>query len=419
MSSPSTGARSDRSVIAFLAFTGILLAFGIDSSLPAFDDLRGAFGLEPDSSRITLIVTWYFAGTAVGQLFYGPISDRFGRMPALRLGIGVYCLGAIGSILAPSIGWLFVSRFVWGFGAASPGMIRAAITRDLYQGDQMARVISIYMAVFLIGPIFAPAAGQGILALGSWEWVFTAALVLAAALFVWTFIFGETLDESNQRPIKLGTTLAGFKKVFTTRSTLGYTLALTFSFGGFIVFLGSAQPIIDVIYDRESEFTLWFGLAGAVMALYFVAVNRFIERHGAHRVSMFVALAGLVFSATLLIAALASDGVPTFFVWLILVAVANAFITMLTPTCYALGLRPMGELAGTASAVMGFVSTLGGSALAALVNAQIDGTVTPMAVGYVVYGSIAVGFLVWAGGGADDGPTTLRQSRFRPGRVRP
>ena len=83
-----------------------------------------------------------------------------------------------------------------------------------------------------------------------------------------------------------------------------------------------------------------------------------------------------------------------------LIGFANAFTTMLTPTCYALGLEPMGALAGTASAVMGFVSTAGGSALAAVVDAAIDDTVTPMAMGYVVYGSIALASLLWAGAAA-------------------
>ncbi len=391
------------------------MAFGIDSALPAFDDLRGAFGLDPDSNRITLIITWYFVGTAVGQLFYGPIADRFGRMPALRIGIGIYCLGAIGSIVAPSLGWLFVSRFVWGFGAAAPGMIRAAIARDLYEGDQMARVISIYMAVFLVGPVFAPSVGAGILAVSSWEWVFAAALILGAVLALWTGIFGETLTEENRRPINIGTTLTGFRKVFTTRSTFGYTMALTFSFGAFIVFLGSSQPVMDVIYGRDDEFALWFGAAGSVMAIFFFAINPFIDRFGAHRVSLFNISASVTLSVLLLILALGDDGVPPFFVWLILTALASAFTTMLTPTCYALGLEPMGELAGTASAVMGFVSTLGGSALAAIIDASIEGTVTPMVLGYVIYGTVAIGFLLWAGVDATKNPSR----RFRPGRIRP
>jgi len=392
--------RSERHVVAYLAFMGILLAFGIDAALPAYDELRAAFDLEPESNRITLIVTLYFFGMAAGQLIYGPVSDRFGRVAVLRAGILLYCLGAIGSIVAPTFGALLVSRLVWGLGAAAPGVLRAAIARDLYAGNQMARVISVMMGVFMLGPVLAPIAGEGILRLASWEWVFGSALLLAAALFAWTFRFGETLDPTNRRPLDLRATADGFRLVFGSRVTLGYTLALTFGFGGFIVFLGSAQPVIDNIYGRGDQFVFWFSAAAVLMALMFFSVNRFIDRHGAHRVAVTVAAAAVALSTLLLLVALVDDGVPPFPAWILLIGLANAFTTMLAPTCYALGLEPMGALAGTASAVMGFVSTAGGSALAAVVDAAIDDTVTPMAMGYVVYGSIALASLLWAGAAA-------------------
>ena len=399
--------RSEASVIAYLAFMGVLLAFGIDSSLPAFDDIRAAFGLDPDSNRVTLVITLYFLGTAFGQLVYGPISDRYGRIPALRLGIAVYSLGALGSILAPNFGLLLVSRLVWGLGAAAPGVLRAAIARDLYAGNQMARVISVMMGFFLLGPVIAPIVGQAILEVGSWEWVFGVALVLAAILLAWTAWFGETLDPADRRSFEFRSTMAGFRQVFTTRSTRRYTLTLTFGFGAFMVFLGSSQPIIDDIYGRGDQFAFWFGAAAALMAVFFFSVNRFIDRFGAHRVAVASASLALSLSAVLLLVALVGDGVPPFAVWIVLVALANAFTTLLTPSCYALGLEPMGELAGTASAVMGFVSIAVGSALASVIDASIDTTVTPMALGYVVYLSIALVFLVGADAGADEDTPAL------------
>ena len=221
---PARRRRSEREVIAYLAYAGILLAFGIDSALPAFDELRPAFGLAPESNRITLIITWYFLGMAVGQLVYGPVSDRFGRVPALRVGIGVYCLGAIGGILAPNLELLFVSRFVWGLGAAAPGVLRAAIARDLYEGNQMARVMSVMMAFFLMGPILAPIAGEGILAVGNWQWVFAASLILAAILFAWARVSkqccGRRVRRYRQRPGSVGVARARNTRSPAVRCTL-------------------------------------------------------------------------------------------------------------------------------------------------------------------------------------------------------
>ncbi len=389
--------RSEGEVIGYLAFMGVLLAFGIDSSLPAFDELRPAFGLDPDSNRITLIVTLYFIGMAVGQLLYGPLSDQFGRVRALQVGVAVYCLGAVGAILAPSFELLLLSRLVWGLGAAAPGVLRAAVARDLYEGSDMARVVSIMMGVFLMGPVIAPIVGEGILAVGSWEWVFAAALVLAAIQLLWTRRFGETLPPELRRPFDLRSTLVGFRAVSSDTTTLAYTAALTFGFGSFIIFLGSSQPIIDNIYGRGDQFVLWFAAAAILQAIAFFSVNRFIERWGSHRVAITVASTAVLLNLALLALAVANDGVPTFATWIALVAVSNALITLLTPTCYSLALEPRGALAGTASAVMGFTSTLGGSLLAGVVNTMIDNTVTPMALGYVVYGSLAVAALRWAG----------------------
>lgn len=407
--------RSEREVIGYLAFMGILLAFGIDAALPAFDELRAAFDLPPESNRISLIVTLYFMGMAAGQLVYGPLADRYGRQPALIGGVALYCLGAIGSILAPSIELLFVSRLVWGLGAAAPGVLRTTIARDLYQGDQMARVIAIMMGVFMIGPILAPVIGDGILRIGSWHWVFAAALILAAVQLYWTSRFGETLDPENRRPLELGKVAEGFRSVFGTATTMRYTLALTFSFGAFVVFLGSSQPIIAELYDRGEQFAFLFAVSSIALVVSFLSVNRFIVRWGAHRVAVGSALIALGASTSLLFAALTQDGLPNFWIWFVLVAVANAFLTLLTPTCYSLALAPMGDRAGTASGVMGFMAAAGGSLLAAIVDAAIDDTITPMAIGYVGYGAVGVLMLLWAGVGAEPTPTLPVQAIQPPG----
>jgi DHA1 family bicyclomycin/chloramphenicol resistance-like MFS transporter len=411
MTPPRPSPRSQPEVIAYLAFMGILLAFGIDASLPAFDALKADFGLEPDSARISLIVTLYLIGMAVGQLFYGPLADRYGRVPALLGGIGLYCLGTIGSIVAPNLEWLLASRLLWGLGAAAAGALRTTVARDLYSGDEMARVISIMMGFFMAGPIVAPVVGEGLLLLGSWRWIYVTALILASILVAWALRFGETLDPANRRPLKLADIGAGFSSVVTNQLTLRYTLAMTFAYGAFFSFLGSSQPVITLIYGRGDTFALWFGLMSIALVVAFFSVNPFIVRHGAHKVAVWSTVATLASSAALLAIASVNDGVPPFWVWLVAMAVANAFLTLLTPTCFALALAPMGDRAGTASGVMGFTTSAGGAALAAIIDASIDDTVTPMASGYVVYGLAALGLLVLAAAGSTQpGRAQIRQA---------
>ncbi len=376
---------------------GILLAFGIDASLPAFDEIRPAFGLDPDSTRVTLIVTLYFLGMAVGQVFYGPIADSYGRGPALRLGVLIYALGAAGSTLAPNIEFLFASRLVWGLGAAAPGVLRSTIARDLYEGDKMAQIMSTMMAFFLVGPIFVPLIGEGILAVASWRWVFAAGLILAAALFAWSFRFEETLDPADRRPLDASVTLTAMGAVFRNRATMTYLAALTASAGAFVIFLGSSQPIFDRIYGRADQFALLFGLSAIPMAIAFFTVGRFIERHGTHRVAQASVATSVALSSVLAVFVLAADGKPNFWVWIVLVAGSNVFLTLITPMCYSLALQPLGDLAGTASGVLGLVSFAGGSVLAAFVDSRIGDTVTPMVLAYIGYGAVSLGFLTWAG----------------------
>ena len=103
--------RSVASVVAFTAFISALLAVGIDTALPAFDEIRSAFGLAGGSGPVSLVVTFYFLGMAVGQLPSGPLSDRFGRRPVLVGSLALYAFGALGSSLAPGFGLLLGFRF--------------------------------------------------------------------------------------------------------------------------------------------------------------------------------------------------------------------------------------------------------------------------------------------------------------------
>jgi DHA1 family bicyclomycin/chloramphenicol resistance-like MFS transporter len=264
----------------------------------------------------------------------------------------------------------------------------------------MARVISIVMGFFLLGPIVAPMFGEAILAVASWRWVFGSALVTCAGLAVWAVRFGETLDPANRRPLRVGPTLAAFRLVLTTRITVAYLLATTFVYGAFFTYLASSQPIFDIVYDRADLFALLYGASSGLMAAAFFTVNRFIYRYGAHHVAVGSLVCGVTLSATLLLLSMAADGQPSFWVWVIGIAVVNSFMTILVPTGTSLALDPMGEMAGSASGILGFVSTAGGSVLSFLLNSRITDSVTPMMVGYVIFGSVALVCTLASGAGA-------------------
>ena len=119
--------RSQVSVVCFLAFMNGLAAFGIDSSLPAFDEIRPDIGLSDGSNQISLIVTVYIIGVSLGQIILGPFTDRFGRIPSLKFGLTLYMFGALGSLLSQNLITILIFRFFWGLGSGIPASMRTCL----------------------------------------------------------------------------------------------------------------------------------------------------------------------------------------------------------------------------------------------------------------------------------------------------
>ena len=388
--------RSDGSVIAFLAFIGVLMAFGIDAALPAFDELRTDFDLDSRGVSPAITGTFYFAGMAIGQLVCGILADRFGRRNVLVGGLALYGVGAVASALAPDLAFLLGARFVWGLGASAPSVLRFAIARDLYEGDRMARVVATFTAVFLIGPIFVPFIGEAILFVGTWRTIFLVGLALALVAVVWTFRFGETMADEHRRPLRFGPFAEAFASVVRTPVTRWALIGSTLFTASFFIWLGSSQPILDEIYGRDSQFTVFFGLSGAGMAIALVLNNGMIDRFGMRSMLRWSAAIHVVATGTTLVLVLAASGVPSVWAWFGWALISNAMTMVIGPMSSALAMEPMADKAGTASAILG-LSQLGvGSVLAAIVDAQIDMTVTPMLVGGVVFGLAGAGALVLA-----------------------
>ncbi len=388
--------RSDRSVIFYLSFLGVLLATGIDIALPAFDSIEA----DLDSSANTsLIITLYVIGMAFGQLVVGPIADRFGRQPAVLGGLALYAIGAIASALAPTFNLLLVARLVWGLGAAAPAGLRSAVTRDLYQGDKMARITTIMMAVFLLGPIFVPLIGEVIIRVAPWQIIFWFAAALSVIGAGWCIQFGETLDEDKRRPLELGQIWLAVKIVARTRVTIGHMLANVFLTGAFFIFLGSSQPVFDQVFDRSSQFAVFFAMIGAFTVPPLILNNRLIERYGSRRMSLLACATSMSLALIAVIPVLLTDGRPNFWLFFIWLVFVTSSLTVATPAITALALEPMGKLAGTASSLLFFSGFAFGALLAALFDRLVQDTVTPFVLGYALYTTIGFSFLWWAGDG--------------------
>ena len=368
-------------------------ALGIDTILPAYDDIRESLGLDPDATEVTGLVTFYFMGNSLGLLPAGLLSDRFGRKAVMWGGLALYVAGAIGSVLAPSLGWMFVFRFIWGLGGAGPRVASLAMIRDGFSGEQMARQMSLAMAVFLLVPAVGPALSAGVLAISSWQWVFWMCAIAASIVALLVTRLPETLAEQSRRPLAARSIGRSLRAVFATPGTLWYLLSLTALFGVFMSYLATSELIIDQTYDLQRWFPLFFGGLALVMLGAMLVNSRFVERLGLSRLLGIAFVASMVSIAALLLTSLATGGEPPFWVFVVLISAVLFCQQMLIPNINAAAMRPLAEVAGTGAAVLGMVSGALGAVIGELINRRFDGTITPLSIGFVVSGAIA--FAAW------------------------
>ena len=386
----------EKEFVLFMGLLTALSALAIDIMLPAFEEMRPAFGLDDDSTGLALTVTLFLMGAGIGNLFYGPIADAVGRKPTLAGSLTLYAVAALAAGLAPSLGVLYGSRFVWGFAAAGSRTLTQAIVRDRFAGTAMARVMTLIQTVFFIAPILAPVVGKTLVVIGSWRWVMAFCMVMGLALLAWSLRLDETLDPAHRRPLRLGAALTGFRHVVRNRTSLRYTLSVTFSFGAFLSFLASTELIFSDVYDHSDTFVPYMTVSGVIAGAVALGSNRMLHRVEARQLALGAGSAFAAASVALFAVTVAGGGSPSFVSWLVPFSLANAVHVAVFPSVMSLALEPMGEMAGTAASVLGFSTWMVGGLLASFTDRAIDGSVMPIGVAYLAYSAIALLFQLWA-----------------------
>lgn len=372
-----------------------LAALGIDAVLPAFPEIRAELGLSADSTAVTGIVTTYLLGLAIGQVLYGPLADRFGRKPALYLGYGVYIVGAAAATFAPDLGLILLARFVWGVGAAGPRVVTLSVVRDRYEGEAMARAMSFIMAVFVLVPVVAPTLGAAIVSVVAWRWIFGVCLALAAVMALWATRLSETLAPEHRMELRFTRVMRAARQVVSNRQTLGYTVALTCLFGVFTSYLASSEIIFTEVFGQGDRFPLIFGGLAAVMGSAMLANARFVGRLGTRRMAHGVLIGYVVAATALVTVAVVTDGEPPLAVFLVGLGTMLFSHALLIPNFNTIAMDPMAEIAGTASSVIGTISTAIGALIGSMLDRAFDGTVVPITLGFAGFGVVALGVVLW------------------------
>ncbi len=311
-----TSMRGRGEFIALIAAIMAINALAVDIMLPGLPQIGTSLGVQSEN-HVQFVITAYLLGFGVSQLFYGPLSDRFGRRLPLFGGLVIYILAALGSAIVTDFTTLIILRVLQGLGAAATRVIAVSVVRDKFAGRQMAEVMSLVMMVFMILPVVAPATGQLIMLFGEWHLIFLSMAVMALIVGIWAFLrLPETLPASNRRPLTVKSVVGGFGIVLSNRVALFYMLGTSFILGALFGYINSAQQIFVDIYKLGALFPLAFAAVAMTLALASFMNSRLVGRYGMRRISQTMLLVFTGFSLLWMILSVTMDGpVPSRSSW--------------------------------------------------------------------------------------------------------
>jgi MFS transporter, DHA1 family, multidrug resistance protein len=394
-----TATRGAAAPIGFTEFVALVAAMmacqalAIDSMLPAFPIIVHALHVANENHG-QWILTAYMAGLGCGQLFWGMMSDRFGRRPVLLGGLALYVVAALLCGLTGSFHTLLAWRFIHGMAAASVTVSRSVI-RDLYSGRAMARVMSLTFVVFLMVPIIAPSLGQLILLLAPWRYIFIACGAFASIVWLWALLrLPETLHPEYRMTLTRSHIVGAVRLVLGNRTSLCYTLASMVMFGSIMAYVGMVQQIFSEVFRRASWMPSMFALCAVTMGFGAFMNSRFVERLGMRLISHAALLCFIGITALHVVVALL--GFEQLWTFVAFQAATMACFSMSVSNFGAMAMEPIAAVAGIGASLQGFVSTFAGALMGAAIGRLFNGTTVPLAGGALCCGLLSLVFVLFA-----------------------
>ena len=385
--------------VSLVALLMSLVALAIDAMLPALPAIGRDLGV-PRPNDTQFVITSLFLGLGLGQMLFGPLSDRIGRKPAIHAGLALFMTGCLVSIFASTFEAMIAGRFLQGIGVAGPRIVTVALVRDQYEGRRMARLMSFAMAVFILVPTIAPALGQGILWLGGWRAIFTTFFATAVIAFAWFALRQpETLPADRRRPFSPRAIGLAVGEILRIRAAIGYTLATGFVFAPFVAYLSSAQQIFQDAYGTGALFPLWFGVLALAIGGASLANGRLVMKHGMRRLSKAAIGSIVLISVVAWAGSFAFAGLPPFWLFMTYLLAVFLCIGLVFGNLNALAMEPLGHIAGVGAAVVASLSTFISVPLGALVGQSFDGTIYAQVAAFAVFGAGTFAAMRWAEGG--------------------
>ncbi len=377
MSTPPTQALSHTAALILISGFLMLLPFSTDVYQPALPLLPGYFNTTVSTVQLTMSL--YAASFAICQFILGPLSDRFGRLPVARYGIGIYFLGTLICMLSPGIEWLIGGRIMQGIGACSGQVCLRSMTRDLYPPQDAGHVIAKASMVMAIVPLVGPLSTGFLVSHFGWRATFILLSIFSGVFLVLVFcLMRETNRNLNPHGTRIAPLLAAYREVLRHPAFIAYGLCGVLSYGALFAFLsGSSFVFMRVLGVSASTFGICFSIiaSGALVGSY--VCRRLIPRFGLHGTitlgsSLFALSCSTMFGLVLAgIESIVAVVVPMWFF---------AMAQSINSPCWQAGaVAPFPEKAGSAAAMLGFLVMAGSSLVSWWIGISFNGSIMPLA----------------------------------------
>jgi DHA1 family bicyclomycin/chloramphenicol resistance-like MFS transporter len=391
---------SQAEFVIILSLMMSLTALAIDAMLPALPQIGADLQVQSANNR-QLVVSSLFLGLAIGQLFFGPLSDKTGRKPAIYGGLSVFVIGSLISVFSVSFPMMLVGRLLQGTGVSSPRAVGLALVRDRFEGRAMARIMSFVTTVFILVPMIAPSMGQALLLFTGWRSIFGAFVLLALITLLWFGIrMPETLAPEDRAPFSLQRIFSAMGEIFRTRPALGFTVTAGFISGAHLGYLNSSQQIFQEEYGLGDLFPIYFAIIALSIGLASFLNARMVMRFGMHflvRWALIIMFGLAIISASV---TLIAGGQPP--LWFLMIYLIMTFFTVgiLFGNQNALAMEPLGRIAGIGAAVVGSLSTFISVPIGTLIGQSYNGTVLPLVIGMAAMAGLSLIVLHWIESGS-------------------
>ena len=343
--------------------------------LPALPVIKETFEVSTEVAQLTLSLS--MLAIALGTLFFGPLSDKYGRKPVMLLGLSITIAGSIFCFLANTIELLIAGRFIQAFGAAVGLVLARAIVRDVYGAQEAARVIATLVMVMVVAPMLSPALGGELMLRFGWEYVF---VVIAIACILISLLLIKNLPETLKEPVPftgVAAMISNYALLFRSRAFCGYAFCVTFVSVLFFSFISAAPEImVSVLKRPPNEYGYYF----VMIPIGFMAGNYFARHFGrSMELNRMISIGAIIgFTGVTLAIALQLMGFHQPIALFAPIALAVCGNGIALPNAQAAAINEFPKFAGSASGLTGFLQMFFSAIAAQMVAVIFNGTVYPL-----------------------------------------